>query len=134
MSSLLCVFLLAISWDIMSGFEVMEVGRGGFGLQRGLNGVYCQPSNGLKFNCQRSKKVIFTVNREKCRLMLIVKKFQGISNLSISANLSRSWRLISKLEKPFLDITRASLEFCLYLKIFQNFLTKRLRKPPKHNS
>ena len=74
----------------MSGFEVMEVERGGFELQKGLNGVYCQPSNGLKFNCQRSKKVIFTVNREKCRLILIVKQFQGISNFSISANLSRS--------------------------------------------
>ena len=62
-------------------------GGRGFGLQKGLNGVYCQPSNGLKFNRQRSKKVIFTVNRKKSRLILTVKKFQGTSNLSISANL-----------------------------------------------
>ena len=33
------------------------------------------------------KKVIFTLNRQKCRLILTVKKFQGISNLSISADL-----------------------------------------------
>ena len=32
------------------------------------------------------KEVIFTVNRKKCRLILTVKKFQGISNLTISAD------------------------------------------------
>ena len=33
------------------------------------------------------KRVIFTLNRQKCRLMLTVKKFQDISNLIISADL-----------------------------------------------
>ena len=33
------------------------------------------------------KEVIFTVNRQKCRLILTVKKFRGISSLTISADL-----------------------------------------------
>lgn len=37
-----------------------------------------------------------TVNRQKWRLVLTVKKFQGISILTISANLHR----ISELDKP----------------------------------
>ena len=49
---------------------------GGLELQKSLQGVYCQPSKSLKFNRQRSKKVIFTSNCKKCRLILTVKKFQ----------------------------------------------------------
>ena len=47
---------------------VLKLWRG-FGLQKGLYGVYCQPSNGLKFNRQRSKKVIFAVSRKKGRFI-----------------------------------------------------------------
>ena len=75
---------------LLKRFSSYGGGGRGFGLQMGLNGVYCQPSNGLKFNRQiyiRSKKVIFTVNRQKGKLILTVKKFLGTSNLSISANL-----------------------------------------------
>ena len=42
---------------------------------------------GPKFNRQPSKKLFFTVNRQKYRLILTVKKFQGITNLTISADL-----------------------------------------------
>lgn len=47
----------------------------------GLNGVYRQLSNGLKINRQPSKKLFFSVNHQKCRSRLTVKKFQSISNL-----------------------------------------------------
>ena len=53
-------------------------------LHEGLNGVNRQLSRGLKFNCQPSQKVIFfTANRQKCRLIFTVKKFQGTSNLTV---------------------------------------------------
>ena len=42
---------------------------------------------GPKFNRKPSKKLLFTVNRQKYRLILTVKKFQGITNLTISADL-----------------------------------------------
>ena len=49
---------------------------------------------------QQSKKVIFALNRQKWRLILIVKKFQGIStisNLTIEVDFhfstSNSWRI-----------------------------------------
>ena len=42
---------------------------------------------GPKFNRKPSKKLFFTVNRQKYRLILAVKKFQGITNLTISADL-----------------------------------------------
>ena len=51
-----------------------------------LNEVNRQPSNGLKFNSQSSKRLFFTVNRQKCRLILHI---QGISNLTFSADLHR---------------------------------------------
>ena len=35
----------------------------------------------------RQKRLFFTVNRQKCKVILIVKTFQGISNLSISDDL-----------------------------------------------
>lgn len=44
----------------------------------GLNGVYRQLSNGLKINRKPSKKLFFSVNRQKCRARLTVKKFQSI--------------------------------------------------------
>ena len=41
-----------------------------------------------EINHQPSKKVVFfAVNRQKCRLILTVKKFQGFSVLTISADL-----------------------------------------------
>ena len=47
-----------------------------------------QPSNRRKFNRKPSKKVLFTVNRQKCGLILTVKTFQGISkNVTFSADL-----------------------------------------------
>ena len=67
--------------------------------------VNSQPSNRLKFNRKPSKKVLFfTVNRQKCRLILTVKKFQGISkNVTFSADLHgllASEESGSKREKP----------------------------------
>ena len=53
----------------------------------GLNGVNRQSSNGLKFNRQPSKNVICYRQSPKRRLILTVKKFEGISNLFISADL-----------------------------------------------
>ena len=52
----------------------------------GLSGVNCQLSNGLKcLNRQPSKKIyFFTVNRQKCRVILIVKKVIGINQISLS--------------------------------------------------
>ena len=35
----------------------------------------------------RQKRLFFTVYRQKCRVILIVETFQGISNLSISDDL-----------------------------------------------
>ena len=63
--------------------------------QESLNGVNCQPSNVRKFKRHRQKNYfLFTVNRQKCRLILTVKKFQDygllfqvIANLTISADL-----------------------------------------------
>ena len=63
--------------------------------QESLNGVNCQPSNVRKFKRHRQKNYfLFTVNRQKCRLILTVKKFQAygllfqvIANLTISADL-----------------------------------------------
>ena len=52
-----------------------------------LNGVNRQPSNGQKFNRQPSKKGKFYRQPSKKQLLLIlaVKRFQGLSNLTISA-------------------------------------------------
>ena len=36
---------------------------------------------------RRKGSFLFTVNRQKCRLILTVKKFQGFSVLTISADL-----------------------------------------------
>ena len=52
-----------------------------------LNGVNRRPLNGVKFNRQPSKKVVFSVNCQKLRVILTVKTFQGISNPAISADL-----------------------------------------------
>ena len=35
----------------------------------------------------RRKRLFFTVNRQKCRLIITVNKFPDISNLTISADL-----------------------------------------------
>ena len=44
-----------------------------YNIKRGSQWDYNrQPSNGLKFN----------VNRQKCKLILTIKKFHGISNLA----------------------------------------------------
>ena len=69
-------------------------------LQEGVNGVNRQPSNGLKFNRQPSKKDIFTVKRLKCAVILTAKAFKGISNLTIwTSRTLGSWK-ISSLDKP----------------------------------
>ena len=52
----------------------------------GSQWVNRQPTNGLKFNRQPSKKDIFTVKRLKCVVILTAKAFKGISNLTISAD------------------------------------------------
>ena len=71
--------------------------------------------------------------------MLTVKKFWGISNLAISANLhgrtSGSWR-VCKSEKPVpisvlkktLSLDIKDLATCLYLKLFRNFKNERARQ------
>ena len=71
--------------------------------------------------------------------MLTVKKFWGISNLAISANLHRrtsgSWR-VCKSEKPVpisvlkktLSLDIKDLATCLYLKLFRNFKNERARQ------
>ena len=51
----------------------------------GLNEVNRQSSNRLKFNRQASKRAIFTINRQKEQLLLAVKRFNGLSNITISA-------------------------------------------------
>ena len=63
----------------------------GFGFGAGVGGINKRvliPALN-EINHQPSKKVVFffTVNRQKCRLILIVKKFQGFSVLTISADL-----------------------------------------------
>ena len=63
--------------------------------EESLNGVNRQSSKGRKFKRHRQKNYfLFTVNRQKCRLILTVKKFQAygllfqvIANLTISADL-----------------------------------------------
>ena len=91
---------------------------------------------------QPSKKVFFTVIRQKCRLILNVKKFQGISNLILLAHLhgllapeeALNWK------NQFHNYTLAGhcktlITTCLRLKIFGNFISgERPRKPPKLNS
>ena len=48
----------------------------------GLN-VSRQTASNLSNDRQR---LFFTINRQKCRLILTVKKFPGISNLTVSAD------------------------------------------------
>ena len=48
----------------------------------GFNRVNRQSSKGLKFNRQPSKKVLFSRSGQKCKLILTVKKVQGISSLA----------------------------------------------------
>ena len=51
---------------------------------------------------KRLSSLIFTVDRQKCKLVLAVKKFQSIANLTISGDLYGllGSQGISKLEKP----------------------------------
>ena len=49
----------------------------------GLNGANCQLSNDLKFNRQPSKRVIFSVNRQICRLILTIKNISRYSRTSL---------------------------------------------------
>ena len=106
----------------------------------GLNGVYRQLSNGLKINRQPSKKLFFSVNHQKCRSRLTVKKFQSISNLK--SHYFTGWssrnsgsKGISKLENRFpCSQTKTSfktlqyLTTCLYVKIFRNFISEQTVK------
>ena len=90
---------------------------------------------GPKFNRQPSKKIFFTVSRQKYRQILTVKKFQGITNLTISADLygdSCPWKksLNSKKNVPCFS-KKLFLEI---MNVFGNFISERPRKPPKHNS
>ena len=98
----------------------------------GLNGVYRQPSK---------KPVIFTVNRQKVRVILTVKTFQGISNLTISTkfwllkNLF-TWKTTRHVVKNTHTLSFSLSEHykTLQLKIFANCICERPRVPPKHNS
>ena len=81
-----------------------------------------------------------TLNRSK---MQTVKKFQGISNLSKTANLHGLLRHEepSNWKNQFLCFQKHTLKtsqdlrtHCLYLKIFRNSRSVRPRRPPKHNS
>ena len=107
-------------------------------LQEGLNGVNRQPSNGLKFNRQPSKKDIFTVKRLKCVLILTAKAFKGISNLTISADFhgllapekSLNWINLGPCCQKQSLWTLQDLTTCLYVKVFWNYVCKRPRQPP----
>ena len=52
-------------------------------------GLTISRANVLEIKRQPSKKVFFTVNCQKERLMLTARKFQGILNLTISADIHR---------------------------------------------
>ena len=104
-------------------------------------GLTRQLSNGLKFNRQPSKTVIFLPSTVKN-----AEKFQqNISNLaflSISADFHgllapEDWIASVKLENQFLGQFSKTDSFYivpLYLKLFPNFVSERPRKPPKHIS
>ena len=53
--------------------------------------LWCNNLPGMKvsmgFIVSRQTAKQFTVNRQQCRLRLTVRKFQGVSNLTISADL-----------------------------------------------
>ena len=111
-------------------------------LQEARNGVNRQPSNGLKFNRRPTKKVIFTVNRQKCRLIITINKFPDISNLTISADLHGplapeeflNWKSQFSCSQKHSPLTLQKLATCLYLRLFRNFIGERPRQPQKHNS
>ena len=95
-------------------------------LQEGHNGVNRQPSNGLKFN--RQKRTFFTVKRLKCRVILTAKAFQGISNLTILADLHGllapekclNWKNLGPCSQKQSLWTLQDLTTFLYLKVFWN--------------
>ena len=89
-------------------------------------------------------QLFFTVSHHKCRLVLTVKKFQGISNLAfflVFQLIFMDLWLLNNLQtgKPVPTFSKHSfktlqhLSTCLYLKIFRNFTSKRPRQPPTHN-
>ena len=86
------------------------------------------------------KSWFFAVSRQKCRLKLTVKKFQGISNLTISADLKGFWLLKNLktgknsfrfLKRLFLDITSANktLQLSYICKYFEIVWVKDHDKP-----
>ena len=78
-------------------------------------GLAVSRQTAYKLTVNRQKK-FFTVNRQECRLKLTVRKFQDISNLTISADLhgivapkeSVKWKnqFPCSQKTLFLDITR----------------------------
>ena len=92
-------------------------------------GLTISRANGLEINRQPSKNVFFfTVNCQKGRLILTVRKFQGILTLTISADIHRllvseeslNWKnQFPCSQKPlFLDIRRP-YNLLLYMKYFE---------------
>ena len=65
-------------------------------------GLTVSRKTAYKLTVNRQEKLFLTVNSQKCRLRLTVKKCRGISNLTISADLYRilASEELSKLDKP----------------------------------
>ena len=103
------------------------------GSSEGLNRINCQLSKDLKIILQPSRKVNFYHQLSKVKINI---NLQNVSRcfkshyFSSSSWDSSSWR-ISKLEKPVLISQKhflSTLQYpttCLYLKIFQNFISER---------
>ena len=131
LASLRIAFFTAFLWhkNIFSHIDL---------LQEDLNGDNRQPSNGLKFNRQPSKKDIFTVKRLKCVVILTAKAFKGISNLTISADFhellapekSLNWINLGPYCQKQSLWTLQDLTTCLHVKVFWNYVSKRPRQPP----
>ena len=146
------------AWRRWRNVKTTYNGRGGFAWKRvlfsafryvkeGLNGVNHQPSKRPRNDHESStvqKRFLFTVNCQKGRLILTVRKFQGILNLTISAVIHRllvseeslAWKnQFPCSQKPlFLDIRRP-YNLLLYMKYFEisymwkaktNFKTQQL--------
>ena len=103
----------------------------------GLNGVNRQPSKGLKFNREQSKTIIFSRQPSKSR-------FQGISNLTILADLQRLLapeeplnrkNLFPCSQRHFLEIVSRTLQLAYIGKYFKISQVKgKDNIQTKHNS
>ena len=92
-------------------------------------GLTISRANGLEINRLPSKNVFFfTVNCHKGRLILTVRKFQGILNLTISADIHRllvpeeslNWKKqFPCSQKPLCLDIRRPYNLLLYMKYFE---------------